>query len=65
MDNLITGCYLDFRHFETIFSGEHEFIDSVARRVGGWVVGEGGGKTNLYRLFGVAITSRSTHTVPR
>ena len=52
MANLITGCCLDFRHFETIFSGGCEFIDSVAR---GWVGGgvgveEGGGKTNLYRL---------------
>ena len=48
------------------------FIDSVARggRVGGGravgrEVGEGGGKTNLYRLFGVAMTSRSIHTEPR
>ena len=45
------------------------FIDSVARGwVGGWRagggVGEGDGKTN-YRLFGVAMTSRSIHTEPR
>ena len=50
------------------------FIDSVARggRVGGGRAvgrggagGEGGGKTNLYRTFGVAMTSRSIHTEPR
>ena len=47
-------------------------IDSVPRGwVGGWMVGgrvgvgERGGKTNLYRLFGVAMTSRSIHTEPR
>ena len=45
------------------------FIDSVARgwadgwRAGGGV-GEGGGKTNPYRLFGVAMTLRSIHTEP-
>ena len=48
------------------------FIDSVARgwargwRAGGGVgLGEGGGKTNLYGLFGVAMTSRSIHTEHR
>ena len=46
------------------------FIDSVAmrwvgRRWAGGEVGEGGGKTNLYRLFGVAMMSRSIHTEPR
>ena len=76
MANLITGCCLDFRHFEMIFQVGMNFIDSVARGwVGGWVarrqvhggagVGERGGKTNLYRLFGVAVMSRSIHTEPR
>ena len=43
------------------------FIDNIAR---GWIGGaagggEGGGKTNLYRLFGIAMTSRSIHIEPR
>ena len=48
------------------------FIDSGAREVGGQVqgwggkrAGVGGGKTNLNRLFGVAMMSRSTHTEPK
>ena len=58
-----------------IFQVGMNFIDSVAR---GWVSGSqvnggqsrwrgrvGGGKTNLNRLFGVAMTSRSINTEPR
>ena len=46
------------------------FIDCVARGwAGGWRadggVGEGGGKTNLCRLFVVAMTSGSIHPEPR
>ena len=42
MANLITGCRLDFKHFETIFQVGIKFIDSIAR---GWVGGRqmGGG----------------------
>ena len=36
MANLITGCCLDFRHFEMTFQVGMNFIDSVAR---GWVGG--------------------------
>ena len=43
------------------------FIDSVARgwAGGGVWVGEEGGKTNPYTLFGVAMRSGSIHTEPR
>ena len=44
MANLITGCCLYLRHFETIFQVGMNFIDSVARGwAGGWMVGSGVG----------------------